>query len=730
MSLSSRLESALLASSPSAERRKRLRIAFVRSDLRGVYAADESVSFISDEMKEELRSLGYEDDDLSRMTPDIAQEVLSGGVTKKQREEAAQKREEAFDEVENKVLKDLEALKKRLDVARKRLDGAESQVEKLDSMLASVEEKREQEEDPDEQEKLRQRSEWIQDHIDRAEQAEEIIRREISALDKLVSAITNTEDGLIDELQEANDAALLTPGTEDDELVQQLMQDKLSTLNEISSLRKELLNAHKVLDRKMDELLKAHRDLNTLLDLKGTKAEINTLLDVIRIKKEAVDDAEKQQKSIVSKILYFEDKLRDLSTEQRLQELDQALENSTSEPEELKDFSLLKEKSKDQIQQEDPGKDIAKKPHKYNQKADEMLSFVESLSQNYGDFILSFLAPDIPSDPKIEKFILSANQVILNRSEEANKLSSRYARNPMNRSAILLVPSLYEFLASTMNGVIASDEVKEAVAKLAEAEKLADGFASAGFLKEAIEIRELAQKALQVGKGTANKGMQFLSLVYNKGVDIGEKVDNLLKRTEEYLDKKKFSQEDTGSRRDPQADLREQQATLSQLTAAEKEVAKHLEVAKALQERMANSGDESSVRQLRDTISKLQDQLYTLGEKKDVLSKGLDHSPSSGVMRGQEEKASRPKSDYEQAVRLMSLHMPKLTAFLKEGIPDDKALEQELLRQSDRIASAVRKMIQESFKARKTYPHLPPTLQAYGHMFLAIDDALNKALRS
>jgi len=728
MSLSSRLDLASLSAYPSSDRRRRLRLALVRSSLR--IGAEESSTVISEEVTEELYSLGYDDNDISRMTPDIAQDVIDGGVTKEQREQAAQKREEAFDEVENRVLQDLEAIKKRLDLARKRLEGAESQVDKLDSLLAETEEKREQEEDLEAQEKLRQKSEWIQDHIDRAEQAEEIIRREISALEKLVSSITNTEESLINELQEANDASLLTPGTEDDELVQSLMKDKLATLDEISSLRKELLAAQKELDNKMSVLLKAHRDLSKLLDLKPTKAEVNTLRDVIRTRQEEVDLAEKKQKQIVSKILYLEDKLRDISTEQRLQELDEAIGESTTDQEELNDFALLKERSKEQIQQEDPGKDIAKKPLKYNQKAEEILSFVDELSKNYGDFILSFLAPDIPSDPQVENFIRSANGVILKRSEEAKKLASTYSRNPMHRSSILLVPSLYEFLASTMDGVVSTEDMKQAVARLAEAERTAEAFSSAGFVREAIEIKELAQKALQWGRQGVDKSLKFLSFVHTKGLQLADKVEKLVEQTDEFLDKKRFEKEDTGSRRDPKAELRQQQQTLQQLIEAEREVARHLEVAKSLQERLSSSGDESSLRQLRDTISKLQDQLSVLGERKNVLENGLSSHPSPGAMRGQEGKATRPKTDYEQSVRLMSLHMPKLTSLLQVGIPDDSSLEKELLRQSDRISSAVRKMIQESMKARKKYPNLPPTIQAYGHMFLAIDDALNKAIRS
>lgn len=732
MSISSRLELASMSASPSSMRKRRLRLAFLRKDrLFLTKKAEEgsSPSIISDEMKEKISSLGYDADDIDRMTPEIAQEILDGGVTKAQREESAKRREEAFDAVEDKVLQDLSALKKRLDVARKRLEGAEKQVEKLDSLLAETEEKRETEEDPAAQEKLRQKSEWVQDHIERAEQAEEIIRREISALEKLVVAITNTEEGLINELQEANDAALLTPGTEDDELVQQLMQDKLDTLAEISKLRKDLLNSQKVLDKKMDALLKSHREMHMLLDTNSSKADINTLREVIQIKQEEVELAEKDQKSIIAKILYFEDKLRDISTEQRLRELDEALENSISDPEELNNFELLKERSKEQIKQEDPGKDIASKPRRYKTKADEMLSFVDELSKNYGDFILSFLSPDIPSDPKVENFIRTANQVILKRSSESKKLADPYSRNPMHRSAILLVPSLYEFLASTMDGVVSSD-VKEAASKLAEAERLADTFVESGFVREAVELKELVQKAVQLGKGTANKSLQLMSFVYNKGIELGERVDSLIEKAEEFLDKKKFDKEDTGTRRDPKAQLQQQQLTLQQLIAAERDVIQHLEVAKSLQARLSSSGDESSIRQLRDTISKLQDQLSSIGEKKDLLSKGLSHSPSPGVMKGQEDKATRPKSDYEQAVRLMSLSMPKLTSFLKEGIPDDASLEKELLRQSDRIASAARKMIQESMKARNKYPNLPPTIQAYGHMFLAIDDALNKSIRS
>ncbi len=735
MSLSDRYAKVLLQSSVANlahARKRRLRLAEVRQELRHKRTAGEEPALastdeiatlpvlITKDMRQQLADLGYSAADIKQLTPEAAHDIINSGVTKEKREQAAAKREKLFDSLEEKVLEDLDALKKRLDLAKARLEKAHDQVEKLDANLAEVEEQREASNDPEEQERLRKKSEWIQLHIDRAEKAEAAIRREIEAIDKLVSSITKTEDGLIDELQEANDAAVVTPGTEDDEIIEQLMKNKLSELEEISALRKKLFGVQKVLDKKLEKLLRTHRDIAQLIDMKGSRYEINTLKEVAESLQKEVDEAEKEQRSLVKEIIRHEDRLRDIQTEQRLQELDEALRDL---PDDSDTVEKLKEKAKEDIQQEDVGKEIASKPQRYKKRADEMLAFVDQVSQHYGDFIISFLAPDIPSDPKVEQFIQTANAAILKRAHEAKKLAVPYSRNPMHRSAILLVPSLYEFLASTMDGVV-TPETREAMTRLHEAQRLHAAFIEAGMVKEAIDLQQIIDTSKAIGRGLG----KATTWTKEKGQQVGRGIADLVERGREELDRRKF--QDEGPRRDPALSLKKQQLALRELQQIESSLKKQLELAQKLQAKFEQEGDADSARKARNTILRLQDQLKSVGERKDLLNKGLAHKPEPGMMQGQEQKAQRPKSDFEQAVRLLSENVPTLVDLLKNGLPDDAALERELLRQSSRIAEAAQRMIQESFKAKAKYPNLPPTIQAYGHMFLAIDDALHKALRS
>lgn len=735
MSLSDRYTKIFLQASYAnlaTARKKRLRLAEVRNQLASRSLIAEGVTeegsgnsiplMITTDMRQQLADLGYSAADIKQFTPEVAWQTINSGVTKKKQDQAAARREKLLDTLEEKVLEDLEAIKKRLDLAKTRLEKAHSQVEKLDENLAAVESQRETATDPNEQESLRKKSEWIQVHIERAEKAESTIRREIEALDKLVLSITKTEDGLIDDLQEASGAAALIPGTEDDEVIEHLMNDKLSALEEISKLRQRLFGVQKVLDKKMDRLLKVQRDIFRLVDSGGSRYEINTLREVAHSLQKETEEAEKEQRSVVKSIIRHEDKLRDIQTEQRLQEIEDALKDL---PPEVPDMEKVKEESKQEIQQEDVGKDIASKPQHYKKMADEMLAFVDNVSQHYGDFIISFLAPDLPSDPKVEQFIRTANSAILKRAQEAKKLSGPYSRNPMHRSAIALVPSLYEFLASTMDGVV-NPETKEATVRLHEAQALHAAFIEAGMVKEAIDFQKIVDTSRAVGRGLGDAARW----TREKGKQLGEGVSNLVDRRQEALDRKKFQQEDTGPRRDPDISLKQQQVALRELQEIEHALKKQLDMAQKLQDRFQRENDQEAARGARTTILRLQDQLKSVGERKDVVNKGLAHTPEPGIMRAQEQAARRPKTDFEQAVRLVDANMPQLTLLMKEGIPPDEALERELLRHSARIAEISNRMRQEAFKAKKKYPNLPPTIQAYGHLFLAIDDALHKALRS
>lgn len=733
MSLSDRYTRIFLQSSPTnlAEaRNRRLRLSAVRNHISTLRTAadfepnpvDEpsSLVLISPEMRQQLKALGYDGADIKKMTPDTAQQLIGSGVSKQDQEAAAARREKLFDALDDKVLRDLEALKKRLELAKRRLEKAHQQVESLDSKLAEVEEAREKASTPEEQENLRRSSERIQAHIERAEKAESTIRRDIEAMNRLVSAITKTEDGLIDELQEAHDSAALTPGTEDDQIVEQLMAEKLKEMDAISELRKRFFAIQKSFDKKMERLLRTHKEIAQLAEVGGSRYEVNTLREVAVSLQEDVDRAEKEHRSILKEILRKEDSLRDIQTEQRLQELDEVLKDLPD----AKSMEQLREKSKEQIQQEDLGREIASKPQAYRKKAEEMLSFVDGVSKRYGEFILSYLAQDIPSDPKVDQFITTTNAVILKRAQEAKALAAPYSRNPMHRSAIILVPSLYEFLATTMNAVV-EPETKAAMALAQDAKELQSALVEAGMVKEALDLQQIMDTSRSVGQGLGDAARW----TKDKAKQVGEGVSSLVERGKEALDRRKFQKTDTDPSRDPKARLQREQQALGRLIQLEADLQSQLAKARQLHEQFRAEGDQKKMNEALKVVTKLQNDLKSLGERKDILNKGLNHVPESGMMRSQEQAARAPKSDLENARALLEIDEPKLVSLIRAGIPNDRALETELLRQSNHVKTAVQLMIQQGLKAKDKYPNLPPTISAYGHMFLAIDEALYLALR-
>ena len=767
MALSDRYTRVLLASSAlnlAKARKSRSRLAEVRAQLKQKraesdeildYAAPDNGSpsspappvLLSSEMEKQLAALGYKPADIKTLIPEQAQEIIDGGITLKKREEMSSRREEAFDDLEEHVVDNLDAIKKRLDAAKKKLALAEAASARLDASLAEVEEKR-YSGPVSEQAKLKLKSEWIQKHIDQLQKSENAIKANISALEKLVISVNKVEHGLIEELQQANEAALQTVTVEDDDIIAQLMKSKKVELDKLSSLRKKLFDIQKRFDKEMDAIIRYHIAISKHVDKNGKKADLNFMRIDMEKLQDKVKSIGKEREDVVREIFKHEDSLRDIKTEERLKNLDKILENL---PEELESFDKLKQKSKEQIAPDDVGKDIAEKPKKYKQQADAMLSFMDTTSQHYGDFILSFLAPDIPSDPKIESFIKSANAIILKRAGESKKLSESYGRNPMHRSAILLVPALYEFLASTMNGVVspedgdalaASAEVKAASAK--EMEDIALELAKLGFVKEALGFRDMIDSAKDKGRAikddfsalvdsTKEVGQgvgDLASSAWDKAKGLAQRVQDMVRQVQEVIDRNDFEKKDTGNRRDPKEELRRKQLGYQALIEAERVVRKNMLDLSILAKNHQAENHEKAAAAARDGIIQLQQQLKILGQRKEVALFGLgNNKPSDGMMKDQENAARRPSSDKDKAVALMAMGMPKLQEFLTVGIPDDAKLERELLRQSQRIVDAINRMVSEGFKAKKKYPNLPPTIAAYGHMFLAIDDALQKSLR-
>lgn len=686
-------------------RARRVRIRELRAELRKraeeIAAEDPSTGVsvqltITKDMRQQLADLGYSKADVKTLKPQEAVDIIEGGVTKGKAEMAAKRREKVLDVYEERTLQALEKAKKRLQFLKNKRKSTEKSIPRMWERY----EKGAEDDSPE----AHKRATAFQQMIEDAEVSLRALDDHIQAQDKLIQRIIQSEDGLIEELQELNESAAATPTPEDDKILEQLVKEKIKDLSEIAKERKTLEKAQRERERKEELVFRSHRQKQKLFEGLGSfdLHMLNELDDELEQAKKELDAADRDVQKLVRTIMQHERHLFDKQTEERIRDVEREIEEAHRQ---LPEFEQILEESKKEIAEEDPDQETGKVRF-YKDKANAMQSFVQRVEPRFRDFVTQFIGPDIPADPTIEKALRFANERIIKRAAVMQQLSDRYRRNDMHRSAILLAPVLYEVLARNMDAVLEEEGTKEA--NLREAEAIFSDLVEAGYLKEAISFREVMEKGKDVGRWTLEKGKE------------------LSEKAMEEIDKRHFQRQDVGPRREMDLPQQQAQKNLRELQELERELRLQQERATHL---LQEQTDPAQMRRIRDAIRTLDEKIQSVGEQKNVIEKGLSHQPAPGMMRGVEQAARPSKSDYQQAVALMQEALPDLVQFFAL-IPDDEKLERELLRQSDRIAKLAHKLIQIAFKAKKKYPNLPPTIQAYGHMFIAIDDALDRALRS
>lgn len=700
-------------------RRVRTRTAIANFEKRATEQAATPI-MVTPEMRQALDDLGYGPDDLAGLSPQQAQDIIDQGVSAQERAEAAAYHEKILDQREQLELKALEKAKKRLEILKKKRENAEKSLEKAITQMDELKE--------DSSEAAQRKIEMLSRHFQFWEQAITSLDVDIKAQDNLVSQIIHSSDKLIEQLQEANDAALSTPGTEDDRIIEELIQDKIKELQNIDALRQQQEEHHRRLDQqrtKVFRLLKnmdeyysdpefdAHKFNEMELELKDIQSEIDSLEDDTR--------------GVVQEILERENSLRDKSTEQKLRELDEIMRENLPHDEEAEKLEKLKnplkdsdsiekvrEQAREELAPDDVDSDLTERAKVLKDKADAILSFAKRLEGQYQNFVLNVLVPAIPNDSKVEQAIDQTTETIMQRVSAMHKLSDRYKRNDVHRSAILLVPTLYMILVDAMTqGInpggsdepldVSDDELREAMA-------LVEDLRQAGYVKEALGLRDFISKGRDIGQWAVDKAK-----------DVGTALS-------EGLDRFQFSRRDTGKpRRDPQLQVDEARQNLKMLQETEKLLKQQRQKAEALLQQF--SDDPIKTRKLQQKLQEIDESLQSLGERKDVYSQGLKHSPSPGAMKAVEQKARKPQNELQFAKRLMETSVPQIVKFVAL-LPDDTEVESELLRNSEKIAKSIQALMRFAEKLRKRYPNLPAVIQAYGAMFLAIDDALDRALRT
>jgi chromosome segregation ATPase len=701
-------------------RRVRMREAVARFEKRAADGGASVPFMITQEMRQSLADLGYGPDDIASLTPQQAQDIVSQGVSAQDKAEAAAHHEQILDQREQLELKALEKAKKRLELLKKKRENAEKSLEKAIVQMDALKD--------DSSEQAQRKIEMLSRHFQFWEQAINGLDVDIKAQDNLVSQIIQSSDKLIEQLQEANDAAISTPGTEDDKIIEELIQDKINELQTIDTLRQQQEKHHQQLEQKRTKMFRLLKNMDAYYsDPEFDAHKFNEMELELKDIQQDIDKLEDNTRELVHEILDRESNLRDKSTEQKLRELDEIMKENLPHDEEAEKIEKLKnplgnsdtidkvrEQARDEIAPDDVESDLTERAKERKDKAEAILSFAKRLEGQYQNFVSNVLVPAIPNDPKVEQAIDQTTESIMQRVEAMHKLSNRYKRDDVHRSAILLVPTLYMILVDAMTqGInpggpddsmdVNDDELREAMA-------LVEDLRQAGYVKEALGLRDFISKGRDVGQWAVDKAK-----------DVGTAIS-------EGIDRFKFNKRDMGKpRRDMNLQVDEARQNLKLLQETEKLLVKERQKAEALLQQF--SEDPIKARKLQQKLQEIDQSLQALGERKDVYSKGLQHAPAPGAMKAVEQKARKPQNELQFAERLMETSAPQIVKFVAL-LPEDAEVEAELLRNSDKIAKSVQALTRFAEKLRKKYPRLPAAIQAYGAMFLAIDDALDRALRT
>ena len=682
----------------SALHKKRRR---VLASLRGPRSVSAESSFLSEEDKKNLSLLGWPDDFISKMGPEEARDILKSDFTFENKKKSDDKREYLLDKHDAAVQKELDKAKKRLDLLNKKQKATQEFIDSLYDRIESMEEEN------DGSDISHRRIEHFEDLREETERNLTLIEDQIRAQNKMISSIVSHEDALLEELQEINETATLTSGPEDDELLLERINERTKIIRDIGSLRKELAEKDRKLQNYLNQLSRIRRDQEKSL-LGGRLRSFNELdmkSDSLNVE---VFILNKQMKTLVRKILKKENTLKSKKVEESLREIEEVYD--------MPSFEDVSKDSEDLIEK-DEKTDIRSKSDNIKEKSKDMQLFLQGAEPALRGFVTDFIAPDIPVDKSVDKAIRIASEGIAKRADSMRSLADKYSRNDMHRTSIILVPFLYEIIAKSMLAAVSSQSK--------EASYIYIDLLEAGHIKEALSFKEIMDKSRQVGNSIKN----FAKDTHDTARKVWDKGKDIYDRASDLVDKQKFKTEDKGPRRDFGKPLEDARKHLQHLSRVELDLRQQLDRADSLLEEAKRGNDPNEVARIERAMQEMQQQADLIGKQRDVIRDGLEALPSGGAMAGQEQ-ASRPnKSDYEQAVRLMEDLKPRLLSHLAL-IPDDADLERELLRHSDRIAKLANKLIQTSYKAKNKSPSLPLTIQAFGYLFLSIDDTLDLALRS
>jgi hypothetical protein len=656
---------------------------------------------ITNKMRQQLKDLGYSTKDVRSMLPQDAFDIINSGITKGKVEQAAERREKILDQYEEQTLTALQKAKKHLDRFKKDLEASQKLRDETAELLEDIEDNIE--DNPDYTSKL---EEFHTSVLDQRIKYILSLEDRIAAQENLIKRISLSEDGLVDDLQELNDAVVVTPSPDDDKVLEDLVREKIEDLEAIEEARTKLDKAQREAERARKRLQDATSRKENLIKGPFDLKLLNEVDDELGQAEIAYDNASRAENALLHSIMRHENSLRDKQTRERILEIQKAVDEAHKP---LPEFQKIQEESKKEIKEEEPsGQEEAAKVKFYKDQSEAMKVFSSKVEEGFSDFITGTLSPDIPVDDKVEKSIRLFNAAVLKRVKDMYEQAKVYRRNDMHRSSILLLPALYEILVRNMDAVLDEEASKK------EAQAIFLELIESNLLKEAISFHDMMEGAKGLGSKVTDVGRRGL----DKAKEIGEKA-------KKSLELRRFRKEDTGPRRDFEPHV---------------QVRKNLDFIRGLERQRANlrdqaaqllsvSEDPAEMRRLKDVIRSLDEDLRDIGEKKNLIEEGLSHEPHPGMMEGLEQGAQAPRSDQQRAVAIMAEIRPELLKYFSL-LPNDESLEIILLNHSDKIRGLADNLIKIAYSHKDRYPNLPLTISAYAHLFLALDDAFDRALRS
>tara|TARA_R100000656_G_scaffold104176_1_gene76152 strand:+ start:181350 stop:183425 length:2076 start_codon:yes stop_codon:yes gene_type:complete len=658
-----------------------------------------------------LKNLGFSAEDLGQLAIDEVPEILDRGLTKKQWEEASQQRADAIDAMYEQwadIIADMEKSEQQL---RNQAADLES---KHDALLEQIEAVSDQLEETPDDEELKAKRRSLEEAINFIVSELDSVTSVIRSFDAAKSATDYVDEKLIDQLADANDAASATPGIEDDDLVVDLVQQAKDTLDLIEKLRSEVLAIRKKQDSNTEAVFHARKllDKAPLTD----RATRNVLKrELKKLEAEAKSLASKLSTAVMN-ILQKEEQLKDLRVEQKILDV---LEQNQGEPKVTPGVKPQAvppiEDIKKQVEKEvapDPKPDPNVAPKMLMERSEKLRTLALTYSKDYEQFIRHRIAPDIPSDPKIDAEIQKINAKIISRALKAKEAVKPFMRNPMHRTAMLTIPSLYEYMANVMNASLIYEDDD---GNLVEARAIYTSLLEGDLEKDAISFKDF-------GKNVLDKGVELSKSLFSGTKD-------LVKQINDWREKTQYAKKDLGSRRESPKDKRRRvEKELSDIRKFSNKIKQSIA---AYRKALRETRDPAQRQLIQQELRQLNQQLVLLGEQRE----GIDGSPLDGAMAAEEKKRfelleqEKQQDDVKQLQALLPQHKAKLVPLLRDSFPRSEKAELEILRHSEAIRDTANTLGQFAAKHTSEYPHFRQASLAYSLMFSFLHDTLMEALR-